>query len=172
VSVALQLLLPPRFRLRPGWLLPAVEVVLLVMLIALNPLRLRRSTTFVRSGSVALVVVMTVDNAFSAGFLDYDLITGKAGNDAGPLLASAAAIYLTNVIAFGLWYWEYDRGGPFARAAASRPHPDFLFPQMASPPVAHRDWEPTFRTTCTSAGRMPRPSPPRTPCRCRDGRRG
>jgi hypothetical protein len=47
-------------------------------------------------------------------------------------------------VAFALWYWEFDRGGPFARAAGERPHPDFLFPQMATPEVTHPDWEPYF----------------------------
>jgi hypothetical protein len=61
-----------------------------------------------------------------------------------PACASAASIYLTNIIAFGLWYWEFDRGGPVARAAATRAHPDFLFPQMATPEIAHTDWELTF----------------------------
>ncbi len=69
---------------------------------------------------------------------------GKASQDATGLLTSGAAIYLTNIIAFGLWFWEIDRGGPFARARATSPHPDFLFPQMSSPDVAHPDWEPRF----------------------------
>ena len=51
---------------------------------------------------------------------------------------------LTNVIVFALWFWEGDRGGPAARADADKPHPDFLFPQMQSPELASRDWEPTF----------------------------
>ena len=41
---------------------------------------------------------------------------GHRGNSAGPLLGSGAVIWLTNVIVFGLWYWEFDRGGPVARA--------------------------------------------------------
>ncbi len=45
---------------------------------------------------------------------------------------------------FGLWYWEFDRGGPVARAAGTRPYPDFLFPQMTTPELAPPDWEPAF----------------------------
>ena len=33
------------------------------------------------------------------------------------------------MIAFALWYWEFDRGGPVARALARHPYPDFQFPQ-------------------------------------------
>ena len=60
------------------------------------------------------------------------------------LLASGAAIWGTNIIAFALWYWELDRGGPAARALGHRPHPDFLFPQMTTPDVSDPDWEPRF----------------------------
>jgi hypothetical protein len=47
---------------------------------------------------------------------------------------------LTNVIAFGLWYWELDRGGPVSRAQARRTLPDFQFVQMDHPALAHEDW--------------------------------
>ena len=61
------------------------------------------------------------------------------------LLLTGAAIWLTNVIVFGLWYWEFDRGGPVARAHAVKQYPDFLFPQMGSPPeLTPPDWEPEF----------------------------
>jgi len=43
-----------------------------------------------------------------------------------------------------LWYWELDRGGPAARAAAVNTDPDFLFPQMATPHIAKPDWAPSF----------------------------
>jgi len=60
------------------------------------------------------------------------------------LLLTGGAIWLTNVIAFGVWYWELDRGGPAARAHATRQHPDFLFAQMQTPELAPDDWEPAF----------------------------
>jgi hypothetical protein len=46
--------------------------------------------------------------------------------------------------ATGVWYWEFDRGGPVARANAVRMYPDFQFVQMASPQLAPPDWEPAF----------------------------
>jgi uncharacterized membrane protein len=48
------------------------------------------------------------------------------------------------VIVFGLWYWEFDRGGPVARALGANPYPDFQFPQMVSPEMAPPHWEPQF----------------------------
>jgi uncharacterized membrane protein len=71
-------------------------------------------------------------------------VQGTEGQDAGPLLITGAAIWLTNVIVFSLWYWELDRGGPVARAHATRAHPDFLFAQMQNPELAPSDWEPGF----------------------------
>lgn len=144
VAIALQLALPDRYGLRPRWLLPSLEIVLLIALTILNPVRLSRRTTFSRYLALLIVAAITLDNVLSAVLLDHDILVGKATTDPTVLLASGAAIYLTNIIAFGLWYWEIDRGGPFARSAGSDPHPDFLFPQMASPELADADWEPRF----------------------------
>jgi hypothetical protein len=60
------------------------------------------------------------------------------------LVFSAIEIYLTNVIIFGLWYWELDGGGPAARLEARSPYRDFLFPQMNAPKTAPPGWRPTF----------------------------
>ena len=50
------------------------------------------------------------------------------------------------MIVFGLWYWEFDRGGPVARALnLKNRYPDFQFVQMVSPPeMVPPDWEPFF----------------------------
>lgn len=145
IAAVLQLLLPSRFTLLPfHWLIPSLELALLVGLTVINPVRLTKPTTAARYLSLLLVAVISIDNGASAALLDTKLIRGTAGDHAGPLLAAAAAIYVTNLIAFGIWYWEYDRGGPFARAAAHRPYPDFLFPQMTQHHLAPKDWEPRF----------------------------
>ncbi len=71
------------------------------------------------------------------------ILAGHSGA-AGPLLAAGAGIWLTNVIVFGLTYWEFDRGGPAARASGEPHCPDFVFPQMQAhdPHVVPEDWEP------------------------------
>jgi hypothetical protein len=143
-AVALQLTIPDRYTLGPRWLIPALELALLAVLVVINPIRLSRATAFGRYASLALVAAITLDNGFSAGFLDKAILTGQASGDAIGLLGAGAAIYLTNIIAFGIWYWELDRGGPFARADATTPYPDFLFPQMSDPDRAPAHWEPRF----------------------------
>jgi hypothetical protein len=144
VAVVLQAALPDRYGLHPRWLIPALELVLLVVLTAINPIRLTRATTFGKYLSMLVVAAITVDNAVSAGLLDHDILTTKASGDAIGLLGSGAAIYVTNIIAFGVWFWELDRGGPFARSAGTSPYPDFLFPQMSSPDLAAPHWRPRF----------------------------
>ncbi len=83
-------------------------------------------------------------HAWSVARLVTGLVQGTEGSTARPLLVTGGAIWLTNVIIFALWYWEFDRGGPVARANATRMYPDFLFAQMTSPHLAPADWEPTF----------------------------
>ena len=144
VAIALQVWLSGRYGLHPRWLLPVLEIALLVVLTAINPVRLSRTTRVGRYLSMALAGLITLDNVVSALVLDYGILTGKTGNDALGLLSTGAAIYVTNIIVFGIWYWELDRGGPFNRAAGTDPHPDFLFPQMVSPELSPEHWEPYF----------------------------
>jgi hypothetical protein len=87
---------------------------------------------------------ITTDNTLSAVLLDIRILSGEVSNKAAVLLGSGAAIFVTNIIVFGVWYWELDRGGPFARRAGEQPYPDFLFPQMTEPKIARPDWRPKF----------------------------
>lgn len=145
VVAALQVLLPRRFVLIPWhWVLPAAEVALLLTLTVINPVRLTRETSAGRYLSLLLVAIVSADNGASAVLLDSKLLRGTAGSQAGPLLAAAGAIYLTNIVAFAIWYWEFDRGGPFARARADSRYPDFLFAQMTQDHLARPDWRPEY----------------------------
>jgi uncharacterized membrane protein len=144
VAIVLQIELPRRFALQPRYLLPGLEMALAAGLMAANPRRINRQSRVLRAASLALIAIITVANTFSAFILVRELVNGTAGDNAGPLLATGAAIWGTNVIVFALWYWELDRGGPVARAFAHRPHPDFLFTQMQDPEMAPPDWEPAF----------------------------
>jgi len=147
-AVALQGAIPARYTLVPRWPLIAMEVALLVVLLVINPVRLTRATRIGNIASVVLLAAITVDNIASAVILDYNILTGQVSNNAAVLLGSGAAVFSTNVIVFGIWYWELDRGGPFARAgvkqAAKPVYPDFMFPQMVNPGLAPPHWRPTF----------------------------
>ena len=144
-AIILQFLLPSDFtRPLPPYLLPALEGALLVGLSIVNPVRIERRGKVVRAASMVLIGLITLANAASAVLLIRAILQDHAGNSAGPLIATGASIWATNVIAFALWYWEFDRGGPVNRSLATRQHPDLMFPQMASPELAPVDWEPVF----------------------------
>jgi hypothetical protein len=144
VAIALQIALPPRFSFHPQWLLPALEGAVLLGLSIANPTRITRTSRVLRSASVSLLALTSLANGWSAAELARAILERHGGTDPIPLLADGSAIYLTNIIVFALWYWEWDRGGPVARSKGLRPYPDFLFPQMATPEMSPRNWRPSF----------------------------
>ena len=144
-AVVLQLALPGRLALHPTWLLPGLELALFIGLTIANPLRFERSSRPVRAMSIVLILLVTAANADSAVRLIDAIIRNKPpANDPVGLLASGAAVWATNVVAFALWYWEFDRGGPVHRAMGKMQYPDLMFPQMVSPELARPDWEARF----------------------------
>jgi hypothetical protein len=144
-AVALQFPLPGRLvLLHPAWLLPALQGLLLLALVTANPRRINRESRAIRLLGLTFAALLSLANAWSVARLVTGLVHGTIGQTAGPLLITGGAIWLTNVIVFGLWYWEFDRGGPVARANATRIYPDFLFVQMTSPHLAPPGWEPAF----------------------------
>lgn len=144
VAIALQVALPDRLALQSRWLLPSLELALLIALVIATPVRFNRESRALRAASLTLAALLTLANGWSATLLVTGLIAGREGQDAGPLLSTGAAIWLTNIIAFGLWYWQFDRGGPVARAHARKTLPDFQFVQMQNPDLHHPEWEPGF----------------------------
>lgn len=143
VAISLQLALPGRLGLQPKLVLPALELALLVALVAANPGRLESHHPALRYGGLALVGLVSVANGVSAVLLIRELLHSAASTgSAGALLTSGGSIYATNIIVFGLWYWDFDRGGPTSRAHAHQLYPDLMFPQMSSPGLAPARWEP------------------------------
>ena len=142
--MALQVAIPRSYTVVPRWPLLLLEGLLLVALLAINPRVMTRRTRMGRNATWVLLGAITLDNTLSAVLLDVRIISGEVSNKASVLLGSGAAIFVTNIIVFGIWYWELDRGGPFARHEGERPYPDFMFPQMTTPKVAKPDWRPTF----------------------------
>lgn len=144
VSVtALQVALPDRYEIPPTWLLPTLGGLLGIGLSVAHPHRITRRSPQLRLISILLIAVLTLANAGSAGRLIAALLQGKEQNPT-TLLLTGGAIWLTNVIVFGMWYWNLDRGGPAARAQALKSYPDFLFPQMTMPELAPANWQPQF----------------------------
>ena len=148
-AIAMQAAIPKRYTVVPRWPLLLMEGALVAVLLIINPVRLTRPTKLGKAASLLLLAAITIDNTASAVVLDYHILTGTVSNDAALLLGSGAAVFITNIIVYGVWYWEIDLGGPFARAGVTertpeRRYPDFLFPQMDVRRLAPKDWEPRF----------------------------
>src|SRR5580658_6562388 len=143
-AIALQLVLPGRLIQGLGnrALIPALEGVLLLVLLVTNPGRISKEEMRLRFVGVGLIALVTAVNMVSLVELIHALLYGsRAGGRA--LVYASLPIWLTNVIVFGLWYWELDRGGPAARQLSTHRAPDFLFPQMSTP-GASPGWAPDF----------------------------
>lgn len=132
--LVLQLKLPSGMTAGPAWLLPACQAALLVPLVWANPMHLRRDEPWLRYVAIALVGFLIVVNAVNLVLLIDYLTQGTEGTSGRNLVQAALLIWVTNVVAFAIAYWEIDRGGAFARLP-DHPHPedrpDLLFPQMA-----------------------------------------
>ena len=118
VAAFLHVALPAKYRVNPPWVAPAVLLGLLAALIIGDPGRIDRQKTWLRIVTGAVIACLTVANLLAAARLVDDIITNNklyASNATG-LLATGGVIWATNVIAFGLWYWDLDRGGAAARA--------------------------------------------------------
>ena len=155
VAVVLYAALPESLLIGPRYLIPGVEALLVIALIATNPWRLTRQTRWSRSASLVLAGLVAASNTATLILLVRILVTA-ADAPGSSLLVAALQIWLTNVIAFALIYWEMDRGGPVARTQSEReelPLADFRFTQdetqdtvveVAAGSSKTSDWIPTF----------------------------
>src|ERR1700733_2505306 len=142
----LRAVLPPELRAGDArWAFVVVLVALLAILIIGDPGRIDRDSRWLRALTGTLIGLISVVNASAAVRLVAGIIDGaKFSTDANILLASGGAIWLTNVLAFGLWYWDLDRGGAAARARGQGRQVAFVFPEMAHAQYVGADWYPKF----------------------------
>jgi uncharacterized membrane protein len=143
IVIVLQYLLPGALSLKSQPAICILEGVLALAIFVLSPGRITTHKRSIWWANVALIAVMTASNIASVVHLIQKLIDGTIRSPAS-LLAFGGSIWLTNMVVFSLWYWEFDRGGPGARAEAIDPYPDFLFPQMTDSEFSPLDWKPTY----------------------------
>ena len=157
VIVVLQLLIVNKLTLGPRWLAPTLEVALLVPLSFATAwtqgmardattdehwLSVARAAQAIRALALSLTVLITVMNFGSLLYLVKALFGGHTANSGQSLLLDALNIWGTNVIAFALWFWSIDRGGPASKGLTTVAQDDFLFPQMTI--RACNEWTPGF----------------------------
>jgi uncharacterized membrane protein len=120
-------------------LLLAAPALLLIGLLLAVPLA-ELSPGPMRNAGVGLLGLLIASDAVAVGVLLAALAGSSAGSlSAGELLAHGAVVWLTNIITFGLLFWQLDEGGPRLRAERGRRDPDFEFPQDA---VRRAGWSP------------------------------
>jgi len=124
------------------WLIPvAPEILLLLPLAWHRPRRRLEQLGHRRTVALALLAVVSLANAVLLLAVIASLVRGDEKSGA-QLLLKAITVWTTNTIAFGLWYWAFDRGGPVRRLRPDLPPPDFQFPQMENPQLASPGWRP------------------------------
>ncbi|HUA04286.1 MAG TPA: hypothetical protein VMB27_10310 [Solirubrobacteraceae bacterium] len=142
-TIALQLSLSNDVTVGPTWLLPALEGALLIGLTIVSPRAKARHSPLRRKVAIGMIGFVSAANIASLVMLSHQLLHGGKENG-HQLILSGVVLWCTNVLLFGLWYWETDRGGPVAREKDERDLPDFLFPQMTDPRWAPKDWMPSL----------------------------
>ena len=142
INIALRVWLPNDSPVRVAWLVPAIEGVLLVILL-LWPATVPEHLRWVRRVAVTFVLVLVLAALWATVLLIYDRIEGEGVTESPrELLASGGVVWLGNNLSFALLYWLMDGGGPVRRK--DQPVPvDFAFTQQLSPEVAP-NWQPVF----------------------------
>jgi hypothetical protein len=146
VVAGLHVALPARYRIQPVWLVPAILLALLAVLIIGDPGRIDRQKPLLRIVTSTVIALITLANLVAAIRLVVEILTNNTvfADHPGGLLAAGAVVWATNVIAFGLWYWDLDRGGAAARAHQPFRNPAFVFPEMQNKDYAPPAWVPQF----------------------------
>ena len=145
LAMAVPLLLPARFSLGPRWAAPAIEALLLVLIIAGDRGRIDRRSTAGRTLSLVLVAVLVAEAAGVTARLVVDLIEGgPETNSPTDLLKTGFLVWFYTIIAFAFLYWALDGDGPEARFLTPSEFPDLAFPEQLNPQVAAPGWRPEF----------------------------
>lgn len=145
VAIGLQLALKSELSVGPKYLIAGFEC-LLVLSLALFSTQSHKFIVHVRRGlAFILIAIISAANIVSLVLVIKELFVNQQVSGK-QLILSSLAIYLTNIIIFGLWYWELDNGGDPHQPVENTPT-DFLFPQMtvtADLPQIAENWAPTF----------------------------
>jgi uncharacterized membrane protein len=145
LNVGLRLWLPGEVLVGVPWLLPTIEVLLLIVLLAADPSNPAKRREWPRRLLPFLVGLLNAAALWATAFLIYHLIAGAEVTESpGMLLAAAALVWIGNNLSFALLFWLLDSGGPLERARGERQYRDFAFTQHMTPELAPADWRPVF----------------------------
>ncbi len=141
--ISFQLLLPQALSFVNLKVLCLVELLLALWIFIANPKRITEHKHQIWILGVVLNVLMSIVNVLTLIRL-IDLLINQGFTNPTHLLFTGGNIWISNVIIFSLWYWEFDSGGAGRRATQTRKHPDFMFPQIENPQLAPTGWRPHY----------------------------
>lgn len=138
--------LPERVRIFPVWFPFLLGTLVLVPTAAVGLMPGKAGWRRIeRLFIVLFFVVAVVGSILNLANLITVMISRSNETSGVQLLSSSIGVWVTNVLAFSLLYWQMDRGGPEARTSGTRTVPDWLFPQDGAPPEDFPpDWRPVF----------------------------
>jgi uncharacterized membrane protein len=142
LAVILQFTIPHELRWGDKYTIAVIELVLVACIGVTAPKRHISFKNFNRTVAVLLIALLSFANISSLvlvinGLLNGSQVPGKH------LVGAAFAIFVTNIIVFGLWYWELDSPG-LTGVKKHDAKPKFDFPQLESKLKEAEGWEPTF----------------------------
>lgn len=142
-TIGLQLALDSKLTLGPKSVIIGLELLLFLALALIKP-GVNGTRGLRHTAAILLIGLVSLANFSSLVLVIYNLFGHAVDVQGVDLLVSALSIYITNIIIFGLWYWELDSDGVQGQDTDVAPV-DFLFPQMTVPKSEFaRDWTPTF----------------------------
>jgi len=143
----LYLFVPDDFRMAPWTRIafPVFLVGLLAILVIGDPGRIDREVRWLRTLTTVMIAIITVVTIVAAARLVLGILNKSAFASASQLLLIGGIILFTNMVAFALWFWHLDSGGPAARAHGRTDHrPAFVFPEQSIPSLVEDGWYPQF----------------------------
>jgi hypothetical protein len=147
VSALMYLLIPAQFRVAEAfhYLYPAFLLLLLAILVIGDPGRIDREKRWLRVTAGVMIGVIALGTTVTVYRLVSGILEGASFGGADAVLLTGAVVWASTVIAFALWYWHLDSGGPAARAnGTSTVLPAFRFPEHDLDDPRYADWYPQF----------------------------
>lgn len=145
IAIALQFVASAiSFELLPGihYGIILIELFLVLVLSSTAHLTSGHSRAVNHFIAVILLALLSLANIGALISVLQSLILEHNAAGGKELLASAIAIFLTNIIVFSLWYWEIDSPA-LTRKRWSKHDKDFQFTQQDMP-KEFKNWKPEF----------------------------
>lgn len=117
------------FLLGPQYIIIPAEIFLVVLLSFLANKSAARRMGIHHGLALLFLALLSLANFTSLILVLHSLVISHTEVSGPELLASALAIFLTNIIVFAVWYWEIDSPG-LTRKRWSKNDQDFQFTQQ------------------------------------------